>query len=101
MRERFEQRIEKGLHAIAQRCEQQRCDPGVIERRIGRLLGQNTRAARLFAVECRRGAVGAPWSHGRASSRRWNRRSVARGVTCCGATCRTGRLRSCGRPTCS
>jgi hypothetical protein len=38
------------LNAIVQRCEQKRCDPGVIERRIGRLLGKNTRAARLFSV---------------------------------------------------
>ena len=49
MRERFEQRIEKGLQAIVRRCEQKRCDLGVIERRIGRLLRKNTPrcAARL------------------------------------------------------
>jgi transposase len=51
MRERFEQRIEKGLQAIVRRCEQKRCDLGVIERRVGRLLGKNSRAARLFSVE--------------------------------------------------
>lgn len=65
MRERFEQRIEKGLQAIARGCEQQRCDPGVIERRIGRLLGKNTRAARLFAVRVSRdesGRVVVTWS---------------------------------------
>ena len=37
MRERFEQRIEKGLQTIVRRCEQKRCDLGVIERRIGRV----------------------------------------------------------------
>jgi transposase len=65
MRERFEQRIEKGLQAIVRRCEQKRCDPGVIERRIGRLLGKNTRAARLFSVQVGRnesGRVVVTWS---------------------------------------
>jgi len=56
MRERFEQRIEKGLQAIVRRCEQKRCDLGVVERRIGRLLGKNTRAARLFSVKVARDA---------------------------------------------
>ncbi|MBV8318209.1 MAG: IS1634 family transposase [Planctomycetaceae bacterium] len=65
LRERFEQRIEKGLQAIVRRCEQKRCDPGVIERRIGRLLGKNTRAARLFSVQVGRdesGRVVVTWS---------------------------------------
>jgi len=58
MRERFEQRIEQGLQAIVRACEKQRCDPGVIERRIGRLLGKNSRAARLFSVQVDRGKSG-------------------------------------------
>jgi transposase len=58
MRERFEQRIEKGLQAIVKGCEQRRCDLGVVERRIGRLLGKNTRAARLFSVNVSRGQSG-------------------------------------------
>ncbi len=65
MRVRFEQRIEKGLQAIVRRCEQKRCDLGVIERRIGRLLGKNTRAARLFSVQVGRaesGRVVVTWS---------------------------------------
>ena len=64
-RARFEQRIEKGLQAIVRRCEQKRCDLGVIERRIGRLLGKNTRAARLFSVQVGRdesGRVVVTWS---------------------------------------
>src|SRR6478735_5005549 len=63
--ERFEQRIEKGLQAIVQSCERQRCDLGVVERRIGRLLGKNTRAAWLFSVQVKRdqsGHVVATWS---------------------------------------
>ena len=65
MRQRFEQRIEKGLQAIVRSCEQKRCDLGVIERRIGRLLGRNSRAARLFSVKVTRdesGRVQVVWS---------------------------------------
>jgi transposase len=65
MRERFEQRITRGLEAIAQSCQQRRHDLGVIERRVGRLLGLNSRAARLFTVHVRRdrsGRVGIEWS---------------------------------------
>ena len=45
MRQRFEQRIEKGLEAIVRGCEKRRCDLGVTERRVGRLLGRNPRGA--------------------------------------------------------
>lgn len=48
---RFEQRIEERLHAMQARCEKQRRDPQKVEREIGRLLGQNTRAAGLFQVD--------------------------------------------------
>jgi hypothetical protein len=51
MRDGFEQRIAKGLEAIAKSCTQCRHKAGVIERRVGRLLGLNSRAARLFTVE--------------------------------------------------
>jgi transposase len=47
---RFEQRIEQRLTAMALRCEKQKRDPMKVEREVGRLLGQNTRAARLFDV---------------------------------------------------
>jgi transposase len=47
---RFEQRIEQRLAAMAARCENQRRDPMKVEREVGRLLGQNTRAERLFDV---------------------------------------------------
>ncbi len=48
---RFEQRIEERLTAMATRCEKQRRDPMKVSREVGRLLGQNTRAARLFEVD--------------------------------------------------
>lgn len=47
---RFEERIETRLTALAARCQKQQRDPLTVSREIGRLLGQNTRAARLFDV---------------------------------------------------
>jgi transposase len=47
---RFEQRIEERLRAMATRCEKQKRDVQKVEREVGRMLGQNTRAARLFEV---------------------------------------------------
>src|SRR5450631_3214206 len=65
MRARFQQRIEKGLEAIAKGCARRKSDPGVVERRVGRLLGINSRAARLYTVKVGRdasGRVGVTWS---------------------------------------
>lgn len=50
MVQRVEQRIEQRLVAMTIRCEKQKRDPMKVEREIGRLLGQNTRAAKLFDV---------------------------------------------------
>ena len=47
---RFEQKIEERLTRMAVRCEKQKRDPQKVEREVGRVLGQNTRAARLFEV---------------------------------------------------
>jgi transposase len=51
MRQRFVERIRVGLLKIRAACRRQRCDPGKIERRVGRLLGKNSRAAGLFRVQ--------------------------------------------------
>jgi transposase len=51
MHVRFEQRIEEGLRRIAASCQRQRLDRAVVGQRLGRLLGQNSRAAGLFQVE--------------------------------------------------
>jgi transposase len=48
---RFEQKIEERLRLMAARCEKQRRDVQKVEREVGRMLGQNTRAARLFKVD--------------------------------------------------
>ena len=47
---RFEQKIEARLKSMATRCEKQKRQPLKVEREVGRLLGQNTRAAKLFEV---------------------------------------------------
>ena len=51
MHGRFERRIEEGLQRIAAACEKQRQQPLVIAQRLGRLMGQNSRAAGLFHAE--------------------------------------------------
>ncbi len=48
--QRFEKRIEERLASMTARCKKQKRDPMKVERDIGRLLGQNTRAAKLFEV---------------------------------------------------
>ncbi len=50
MVKRFELRIESRLVAMTERCKKQKREPMKVEREIGRLLGQNTRAAKLFDV---------------------------------------------------
>jgi transposase len=59
MHARFEKRIEEGLTKIASGCVKRRQPLGPIERRVGRLLGQNTRAAGLFDVQIQADANGA------------------------------------------
>jgi transposase len=65
MLERFEKRIEEGLERLRAACLKQRCRVGVIERRVGRLLERNSRAARLFAIaveQAGRGEARLSWS---------------------------------------
>ncbi|MBN2235696.1 MAG: IS1634 family transposase [Opitutales bacterium] len=54
--ERFEKRIESGLRQIEESCRKRSYQIGVIERRVGRLLGRNSRAAGLFEVEVKAGS---------------------------------------------
>lgn len=49
--ERFERRIEEGLKKIEAACSSRKCDVVTIAKRVGRLLGQNTRAAGLFHTD--------------------------------------------------
>ena len=50
MRERFAQRIELGLTRMTAACERKAHPPGLIERRVGRLLERNQRAAKFYDV---------------------------------------------------
>jgi len=70
MRERFVARIVAGLRKIRAACRRRRCEPGKIERRVGRLLGKNTRAAGLFRVLVETGPDGG-------ARIRWRRRGTA------------------------
>ncbi|MEK7835566.1 MAG: IS1634 family transposase, partial [Pseudomonadota bacterium] len=56
--DRFEKRIEKGLVKLTDSCGKRKQKIGRIERRVGRLLGANTRAAGLFQVEVKEGKDG-------------------------------------------
>jgi transposase len=59
MHARFEARIEAGLTKMAAGCLKRRQDVATISRRVGRLLGQNTRAAGLFEIQVRAAENGA------------------------------------------
>jgi transposase len=70
MRERFVDRIVAGLRKIRAACRRRRYAVGNIERRVGRLLGRNSRAARLFRVQVEARADGGAclsWSRRRAA----------------------------------
>jgi transposase len=51
MHERFERRIEGGLEKIAAGCLRSRRKPIEVAARVGKLMGQNSRAAGLFQVQ--------------------------------------------------
>jgi len=63
--ERFEKRIDQDLERIAAGCAKRQHQIAAIERRVGRLLGQNSRAAGLFTIDVTgndRGAATISWS---------------------------------------
>ncbi len=49
--ERFEKRIDKGLAKLVEGCRKKKQKLGAVERRVGRLLEANSRAAGLFRVQ--------------------------------------------------
>jgi transposase len=51
MHERFEKRIEQGLSKMQAGCEKRKYKPLTIAKRVGKLLGRNSRAAGLFDVD--------------------------------------------------
>jgi transposase len=50
MHDRFERRIEEGLNRIQAGCRRRKGTPTQVAQRVGRLLGENSRAAKLFEV---------------------------------------------------
>jgi transposase len=75
--DRFEKRIEEGLAQIARVCQQRHYKVSVIERRVGKLLGSNSRAAGLFEVcvsKVPKGGAKVSWTK-RGSWRDWSRLS--------------------------
>ena len=66
---RFEERIETRPLAMTERCAKQKRTPAAVERDVGRLRGQNTRAARLFDVRVERREADSPDSTGTKSPR--------------------------------
>jgi transposase len=72
--ERFEKRIEKALTHIAQSASKRRHKAGLIERRIGRILERNSRAAGLFDIQVTQETTGhakVSWSK-REGFREWS-----------------------------
>jgi len=63
--DRFEQRITEGLEKIAASCRKHTQSAVAIAQRVGRLLGSNSRAAKLFHVDVaadERGAAAVTWT---------------------------------------
>ena len=58
MHGRFEKRIEEGLKKIEATCSKRKCDAITIAKRVGRLLGLNSRAAGLFETDVIKDADG-------------------------------------------
>jgi len=57
--QRFEKKIADGLTRMKTRCEKQNRDPMTVEREIGKLLGKNARATKLFDVKVTKTETGA------------------------------------------
>jgi len=77
MHDRFEQRITEGLEKLAAACQRRAESPVAIAQRVGHLLGQNTRAAKLFQVNVgtnEHGAATVQWTMS-AAWRDWARLS--------------------------
>jgi len=74
--ERFERRIEEGLEKIAASCHKRKQSPIAVAERVGKLMGQNTRAAGLFSVQIKdeEGVAHIKWSK-KEAWREWARLS--------------------------
>lgn len=87
--------------AMSARCEKQRRDTQKVEREVGRMLGQNTRAARLFKVTVQKrddGSTRLTWKKIE-DVRDWA--TLAPAAICCEPTCLTGPTKNSGKHTCN
>jgi len=77
MHDRFEKRIEEGLKKLAEAAKKRKQKAGDVDRRVGRLLGRNSRAAAMFEARCVQrpdGYVDFTWLK-KEDSRNWSRLS--------------------------
>lgn len=58
MHQRFEQRIDAALEKLRTRCEKRRHKKETIDRRVGRIMAKNSRAAGLFDVQVKQTQAG-------------------------------------------
>jgi transposase len=79
MRERFAARIEAGLTSMAAGCRKRRSAPGVIERRVGRLLERNQRAAKFYDVRVTAAEDGAARLHWTRNEAAWTQAGACDG----------------------
>ena len=63
MHDRFEQRIDESLEKIMVSCRKRKRKKETIDRRVGKIMAKNSRAAGLFEVEIRRRCVRRPTDH--------------------------------------
>ena len=86
MHERFEKRIDEGLASLTRRLEKAEKEPNrsQVERKIGRLLERNSRAAGLFRIRVKQ----IEREHGPGLKVAWTKddtwRHCLRAATCCG-----------------
>ena len=78
--QRFEKKIEEALTRMKTRCEKQARDPMKVEREIGKMLGKNSRAAKLFDVKVNK-------TDKNAARIEWSKIEVARDWTTLSAGC--------------
>jgi hypothetical protein len=98
MHERFRIRIKEGLHRLHAQCENGRAKKiNTVERRIGRLLGSNSRAASMFdiSVEMDGARVRLEWKMKKEVTE-WAQ--LSEGCYLLRAISKSGRASSCGKP---
>jgi transposase len=68
MHERFEKRIDEALEKVQASCQKRKWKKETIDRRIGRIMAKNSRAAKLFEVEVKQvdGRITVSWTKNKA-----------------------------------